>query len=275
MSQAATAQAVPTTSALPVGVPGASITPKFQVRVRFRRRMAVQRVYSMVVELRPEKGGASSVSAGDSVIARPIIPGAHVQPPEQELGPKASNSQITFAVTPLAAGRLKGARLQIMHQGRVLEEVWTPMRGIRPGRILLWTGLMLLSIAYLFGILGPLPNLSTGETADPNVDRKVDGAVRRGLPDYLEKAQVEQNCPEALHPYLSKEAISAACQDAYNYLYAVPNLNFYLTSALLLVLLVSVFFNRPSLWRSTRKGKPLLLPSLPDGSGNPLAFSTR
>src|SRR5579871_755813 len=165
---AAAAHAAPAGSALPVGVAGSSLTPKFQVRVRYSKRMRLQRVYSMVVELRPaEKAPASSVSSGDSVIARPIIPGAHVQPAELELGPKASNNKITFSVTPLAAGRLSGARLQIMHSGRVLDEIRTPSRSVRPGRVLMWAALAFLAFAYLVGIFGPLPDLSTSEAKPP------------------------------------------------------------------------------------------------------------
>ena len=103
MSRAAPAPPLAVPSALPVGVPGASITPKFQVRVRYYKRMTMQRVYRMVVELRTaDKGAAPSISAGDSVIARPVIPGAYVQPVDQELGPKSTNHTITFSVAEIA-----------------------------------------------------------------------------------------------------------------------------------------------------------------------------
>ncbi|OAI48368.1 hypothetical protein AYO44_07275 [Planctomycetaceae bacterium SCGC AG-212-F19] len=283
-------------SALPVGVPGASLTPKFLVRVRYTKRMRVQHVYRMVVQLVPAAKGASpSIASGDSVIARPVIPGAHVQPPELELGPKASNNKITFSVTPLAAGRLSGSRLQIVHLGRVLEEVKTPMRGVRPGRVLMWAALTLLAVAYLFGILGPLPDLSTAAPAKPSdktaagppagenmaVDnpmgdaklevppsstRKAKPTVASVLsqspskfPDYLQ----EDELPEGVREYVARNKLTDYAQESYDYLYQMPNLNFYIVVALLVVTLLSLFANRPALLGSRRKGKPMMLPTLP------------
>ncbi len=298
---AAPPQAIPTGSALPVGVPGASLTPKFQVRVRYKKRMSVQSVYRMVVELRAaEKGAASSISSGDSVIARPIIPGAHVQPQEQELGPKASNNKVVFAVTPLAAGRLAGARIQLLHNGRVMDEVKTPMRGVRPGRVVLWAALTLLALAYLIGILGPLPDLSSGGKSAPAVAPSAPAVVPPAeenpgekpaapaegkrkqtvaavlsqppgkLPDYLQ----EDELPEGLADYVSRSKLTDFAQDGYDSVYKLPNLNFHILIALLAVTLVSLFLNRPGLLKSTRKGKPMMLPSLPDPRGNPLAFGS-
>jgi hypothetical protein len=283
----------PTGSALPVGVPGASLTPKFQVRVRYAKRMRLQRVYSMIVELRPEgKSPASGVSSGDSVIARPIIPGAHVQPMEQELGPKSSNNKITFSVTPLAAGKLSGARLQILHSGRVLDEVKTPIRSIRPGRVLMWAGLTLLAFAYLAGIFGPLPDLSSkdakAQAAKPAVpmpdgDKPVAAVGMPGenpattpdlkgkttvanvlswnekLPDYLEL----DNLGEDMGEYISKGRLEEYAQQSYDAVYKLPNLNFYIFVGLLVITLLSVFLNRPAILRSSRKGKAMMLPSLP------------
>jgi hypothetical protein len=253
-------------SALPVGVPGASITPKFQVRVRYYKRMTMQRVYRMVVELRTaDKGAAPSVSAGDSVIARPVIPGAYVQPVEQELGPKSTNHTITFSVAPLARGRLKNARLQILHQGRVLEEIWTPMRGTSQRPTWLFALLALVSLGYLINVFGPLPNLSSGPTADEN-GTNVGRVLVDKLPAYLNKEEL----PEFLG-FLTSEALAAYAQDRYNDLYTLPNLNFYVFTGFVLLTIVSFLWNRPA--RRRRKGKPMMLPSLPGGAGHPLAFS--
>jgi hypothetical protein len=288
---AAAVHSAPTGSALPVGVTGSSLTPKFQVRVRYSKRMRVQRVYSMIVELKPEGKAPASVSSGDSVIARPIIPGAHVQPMEQELGPKASNNKITFSITPLAAGKLSGARLQLLHSGRVLDEVKTPIRSIRPMRVVMWAGLTLLAFAYLVGIFGPLPDLSTSEakpakSAAPAADGDKPAAAlampadnpaptgevkpktsvedvligNEKLPKYLQKEEVAED----LREYISAGALAEHAQQAYNYVYKLPNLNFYIFVALLLITLLSVFVNRPAILRSSRKGKAMMLPSLPN-----------
>jgi hypothetical protein len=281
MSNAAPVQAMSVGSPLPVGMPGASITPKYQVRVRFCRRMKVQRVYRMVVELKPEKGTATGAGTGESVIARPLVPGAYVQPAEQELGPKGFNSKITFSIAPLAQGGLKKARLQILHQGRILEEIRTPMRGTSQRKTLLFALLTLLSLAYLLNIVGPLPDLSRVSVADTSkaannppaettgsepasaakttkVKRSVEGILldEEKLPDYLKRDEVAED----LRPYLSQEAIAEHAQDVYNSVYTIPNLNFYLTLAFLLLTLYYLLHNRPVLWRSRRKGKPMLLP---------------
>jgi hypothetical protein len=283
---AAPVQTIPTGSPLPVGATSSTLTPKFHVVVRYTKRMRVQRVYRMIVELRPaEKAAAPGLSSGDSVIARPVIPGAHVQPPEQELGPKSSNNKITFSVTPLAAGRLSGSRMQIVHQGRILEEIKTPMRGIRPGRILVWAGLTLLALAYLVGILGPLPDLTNTKPADkppvpapaenlaaepmpaekaptpPPAAKKltVEAALQGKLPDYLK----EDELPEGVREHLNRTKLTDYAQEGYNRVYTLPHLNFHIMLALLALTLVSVFFNRPALLRSRRKGKAMMLPSLP------------
>jgi hypothetical protein len=259
---AAPVQTIPTGSTLPVGVPGATITPKFQVRVRYPKRMKVQRVYRMTVELRPEKGATASVSAGDSVIARPLVPGAYVQPPDQELGPKASNNKITFSIAPLAKGRLKNARMQILHQGRVLEEIRTSMRGTSQRKTLLFAFLAILSLAYMVEILGPLPDLSTRGTGDGGSAAAgvVNIMLDKKLPDYLKKEELPEGF---VADYLSREAIASGAQEAYDYVYKIDNLNAYITGSFLLLTLVFLIRNRPVLWRKTRKGKPMMLPSLP------------
>jgi hypothetical protein len=48
-------------------------------------------------------------------------------------------------------------------------------------------------------------------------------------------------------------------------------LNFYLVAGFLVLTIVSFLWNRPA--RRRRKGKPMMLPSLPSGAGHPLAFS--
>lgn len=259
MAVAAPPQAVtvPVSGHMNVTVPGSSV--KHQVRVRYCRRMKVQGVYRMMVELRAiEPKGASAAGAGDSLIARPLISGAQVQPAEQELGPKASNNRIYFAITPLAKGRLKDARLQLLHQGRLLEEIKTPMTGTSKRTAWLLFLATLLAFSFLVGLLPALPDLST---------HKVRDAVVEKWPDY------DEHVPEGLHEYLDRMMIADHLQKGYDELAGVPHLSFYTTAGLLILTLFSWFFNRGVLLRKTRKGKPLMLPSLPQhGSAHPLAF---
>lgn len=261
MAVAAAPQAVAVPVSVPTGVtmPGSSV--KHQVRIRYCRRMKVQGVYRMQVELRAvEPKGASAAGAGDSLIARPLISGAQVQPAEQELGPKASNNKIYFAITPLAKGRLKDARLQLLHQGRLLEEIKTPMTGTSKRA----TGLLFLAtlaaLAFLVGLLPALPDLSNGKIVESL-------AVQQKLPDYDEHLP-----PEQIESF-GRMGIALQLQQGYDALMETPNLNFWIFAGLLLLTLVSWFLNRGVLFRKTRKGKPLMLPSLPQqASTHPLAF---
>ena len=161
-----------------------------------------------------------------------------------------------------------------MHSGRVLEEVKTPIRSVRPGRVLMWAGLTLLAFAYLVGIFGPLPDLSTSEAKPPTKP-----APAAPIPDGEQPAAPGDNPPPAVAEAKRKtvaEVLSMPpgkfpdylkltdyAQEAYDYVYKLPNLNFYIMAVLLVITLLSVFLNRPTILRSRRKGKAMMLPSLP------------
>jgi hypothetical protein len=79
------------------------------------------------------------------------------------------------------------------------------------------------------------------------------------LPDYLKAEEL----PEGVRDYVARDKLTDYAQDSYNYLYTFPNLNFNIVVILALVTLVSLFLNRPALLGSRRKGKPMMLPTLP------------
>jgi len=214
--------------------------------------MKVRRVYRLVVHLQP-LDGKSAISA-DAVFARPIIPGALVQPPEQEISPRASNSKVIFSVTPLAQGNLADARLQLVYKGKPLDEVRTPMRGTCQRRALGLGLLTLLACAYLLGAIGPLPNLSSGKLAEPGATPLASSLVH-SLPDYT--AQL----PEGLQGNLGREAVADQLQETYNAVYALPNLAFWVMISLLVLTLLVALLNRPALLSKSRKGKPIMVPT--------------
>lgn len=114
----------------PVGTP-------HQVLVQFHRRMKRQRVYPLTVELHkqfPESPVANHSTA--PVLVRPSIPGAQVTPAEQELKSVQTGERATFYVTPSACGWLFGARLQILQQGLLLQEIRLSMK--TAGQLLTW-----------------------------------------------------------------------------------------------------------------------------------------
>src|SRR5208283_3795880 len=111
--------------------------------------------------------------------------------------------KITFSVTPLARGKLKDARVQILHGGRILEEVWTPMKGTRQRRTWILLLLTLISLGYLLNFFGPLPDKSSaGSNGGP-----LRQAVVENVPDY------DEYVPEGIRDSLGRKAIAGHVQD--------------------------------------------------------------
>jgi hypothetical protein len=104
--------------------------PQHRVRVRFYRRMRVQRLYPMVVEVEQlaDHRPVAKTPTG-AVRVRPVIPGAQVTPAEQDVDVGQRGPKATFAVTPLACGALRDARLEVYQHGRLLQQVALPMQG--------------------------------------------------------------------------------------------------------------------------------------------------
>lgn len=102
----------------------------YPLSIRFHRQMKPQRVYPLVVEVaRGPKGSPASGEARTTLVLRPVISGAHVVPVEQKLNASKPGERATFYVTPLARGRLSYARLEVVHQGQVVEKIHLTMRG--------------------------------------------------------------------------------------------------------------------------------------------------
>jgi hypothetical protein len=134
-----------------------------QVRVRFYRRMKPQRVYPLTVELqRTSSKPAIAHRTTAPVSLRPCIPGAHVTPPELELKSSQTEAKATFYVTPLARGWLPDARLQLLQQGRVLEEIRLPMKAARQSMTWLLAALTVLIPAALLYLTRVINLSSTG-----------------------------------------------------------------------------------------------------------------
>src|SRR5262245_23449650 len=89
-----------------------------QLRVRYYRRMNVQRVYPLTVEVPAVRTGQAPPPVVDSVVVRPIIPGALVVPVEQKLDPNRPGASVKFHVTPIARGDLPDSRIEVHHPGR-------------------------------------------------------------------------------------------------------------------------------------------------------------
>src|SRR5437899_1477134 len=92
-----------------------------QVQVRYYRRMRPNRVYPVVVGWR---GGARAAAP---VTVRLVMAGAQVVPAEQTLE-AGGDGRATFYVTPLVRGWLRGERLEVLQDGRKVQEIRLPCK---------------------------------------------------------------------------------------------------------------------------------------------------
>jgi len=113
-----------------------------QFVVRYFRRMRVQQVHRLVVELRSTsgKGGPAGMTPADPVTVRVQIPGSFVTPAEQQVFARTTGNKAVFSVTPLGTGRLRDGKAVISHQGTVLQEIPLPAKSVTQQL----TGLLLL-----------------------------------------------------------------------------------------------------------------------------------
>lgn len=99
--------------------------------------MKLQRVYPVVVRWR--KGTAPT--AGQKITVRLLMAGAQILPTEQVLDAGKPDAAATFYVTPLARGWLRAQRLEIIHDGRKVQEV--PLASKATTHRLTWCMLLL------------------------------------------------------------------------------------------------------------------------------------
>lgn len=99
----------------------ASLPP---LTVRYFKRMRRQRVYAVVVSCET----TGRVRPPDPLVLRLVMAGAQVVPSEHTLDPSKPKPQVTFFVTPLARGWLKGERLEVIQGGKKVQEVKLPSK---------------------------------------------------------------------------------------------------------------------------------------------------
>jgi hypothetical protein len=84
--------------------------------VQFYSALRLERLHPLVVKIPKNARG----SASSPVVVRPVIAGALVFPAEEKLDPADAGATATFQVTPLVQGPLAPARLEVLHQGRLV-----------------------------------------------------------------------------------------------------------------------------------------------------------
>jgi len=92
------------------------------LQVRYYRRMHRQRVYAVTVSWHNKDERRPPAGTGP-VLLRLLMAGAQVVPSEQPLDPARRDARATFYVTPLARGWLRGERLEVLVDGRKVQEM--------------------------------------------------------------------------------------------------------------------------------------------------------
>lgn len=141
----------PTPGLMPVGQPG--MVPPGVVRRQpvfyGYRRMKRGQMYPMTIKIEAEgPGRATEAGAAEPLVTvQPVIPGAMVTPNtcDIQLQPGA---EAVFSVLPMASGKLTGARVDILRQGRKLTTMNIPMRTQR-GRFMTFMALLTLGLLLL------------------------------------------------------------------------------------------------------------------------------
>jgi hypothetical protein len=95
-----------------------------RVQVRYYKRMRLGRVYP--VQVGWARGTRGPVSG--PVTVRLVMAGAQVVPLEQPLDTSRPDARATFHVTPIARGWLRGERVEVLREGRKIDEVKLPCK---------------------------------------------------------------------------------------------------------------------------------------------------
>jgi hypothetical protein len=139
--------------------------------VRYMRRMKRQRVYSYEVSWKDSRR-----SSGSPVVVRLIVAGAQVVPSERTLDPAEPKSKAIFYVTPLARkGWLRGERLEVLHDGRKLQEIRLPSKVV--SQRLTWVLLGLAIVIPWLWLSQVEPNLELNVSNMRNVGPQAKGAA--------------------------------------------------------------------------------------------------
>jgi hypothetical protein len=103
------------------------------LRVTYYRQMRRQRVYQATVSW--YKGSTMRPPSGvEPIRVRLIMAGAQIVPSEQVLDPSDPDATVRFYVTPLADGKLRAEHLEVLIQGRKVQEVLLPARVVNQRR---------------------------------------------------------------------------------------------------------------------------------------------
>jgi hypothetical protein len=236
--------------------------------VRYWKKMRPNKVYPVVVSTK----GRLDIGA---LTLRVVVAGAQVVPAEQPFDPANPSEKVTFYVTPLAKGPLRGERLEVLKDGVKIQEFRMPSRVCTQRPTLFWLCLSLL-IPWLLmhyfmyspiGFQAPLEENGT----EKYIRRPWDDYYRPGFgePRSIRITEfVEDNTPDLKLITSDKDildqydSIRTFPQKVYLHLFeryreTRQPIAFYVFLALLLIAFISFVLRQEG--RKTLYGKPLPL----------------
>jgi hypothetical protein len=219
------------------------------LRVRYYGRMKKQRVYNVLVTWDSE---FAYRGPEQSVVVRLIAGGAQVVPAEVRLDPNNSRDQAFFHVTPLAKGWLRGQKMEVVVNGKKVQEIQLQSRVVSQRWTWLFFFLVFLAPWFVLEYVKTDTALSENEAQKLAVDSiaanvpdtpgfLADGAVHTGLLDF-------------------REFLGRLYGKIHRLAWEQP-LTFYVGLGFFVLMLLSAFVHRDK--RRTRVGKPLFLPQPP------------
>lgn len=112
------------------------------LRVLYYQQMRRQRVYQVKVGW--QKSKTRPPADAEPIRIRLIMAGAQVVPSEQVLDPADPDASASFYVTPLADGKLRAEHLEVLIQGRKVQELQLPAKVVNQRRTLVLLALSIL-----------------------------------------------------------------------------------------------------------------------------------
>jgi hypothetical protein len=219
--------------------------------VRYMRRMKRQKVYSYEVSW---KGASSYRGPASPVVVRLVVAGAQVVPAERSLDPAKPDVKAVFFVTPLAKGWLRGERVEVLQDGKKVQEIRLPSKVVT--QRLAWALLVLAFVLpWLLSHYVMVNHIR--ELKKPFLGDQLQTLIEDNAP--LPPEVVTANAkvvPETIYDGVDR------LKSAVNYLHLKandhPDLPTYVGTGTFVLSLISAFFHRQK--RSRRTGKPIPVP---------------
>jgi len=219
------------------------------VRIRYYRQMKKSRVYNFVASWDSEfqyRGPEQKVSV------RLLCGGAQVVPAEVSLDPNDPKDQAFFHVTPLAKGWLRGEKMEVIVNGKKVQEIQLQSKVVSHRWTWLFFFLIFLAPWFVLSVVKT-------ETMNMNLRQDADKAIAKQMPETPDF--VKESVPAVHDALVSFRGIVADAAEHIHLLSWTHPLAFYTGVTFFVLMLVSLFLHRDKRRRVT--GKPLFLPRPP------------